>query len=449
MSRVEIEFSRHRDDNSIELVDYDRFKPVLYSNLFVPSYVHSYSLAIEYMKRWFLERFENNEGRKEDIRNGKDSNFFKYVHINGKHMFDDYKRFNKQNVKREKPLCIITPNVETDYNRENLDLYNAGAEIFLRRSNFQKSFFKDYDSKLFLGLQMQELKMQFNFRVKVSTKAQQLDLLEKMKLYFRVGGSSTEYKTGDFVIPKDILLNIAHDKGFTIKDNDIVDTIGFLQYLNSHSQVPILYRLRNITNKIEYYMRISPIVCNIRNLDQLQIDDGETEGQLQNNFNIDMQTELRISVPHFFIYFNETPLTYEFKTDNPGGIGLYTFSQFLINPKNKQGWDTFMNTVYQVDPNQDTIDFGEVFRGTSLHKVILDSIENFISPTSFIDIKVYKESAGEYPEIYSEMDYGSLHLKIQPQPQEEYLYIVVYIDKLYYNIQLEKLTKLSDNNRIQ
>lgn len=449
MSRVEIEFSRNNNSNSIELVDQDKFKPVLYSNLFIPSYVHSYSLAIEYMKRWFLEKFENTNEKKEDIINGKDSNFFKYVHINGKHIFDDYKRFNKQNVKREKPLCIITPNVDMEYNRENIDLYNAGAEIFLRRSNFQKSFFKDYDSKLFLGLQMQELKMTFNFRVRVSTRAQQLDLAEKMKLYFRIGGTISENKTADFIIPKDILLNIANDKGFEIKNNEIVDNIEFLQYLNSHSQVPILYRLRNITNKLEYYMRINPVLCNIRNLDPIQIDDGETEGQLQNNFNIDMQSELRISVPHFFVYFNETPLKYEFKTDNPGGIGLYTLSQFLIQPKNKQGWDAFINTVYQVDINQDEIDFSEVFKNTSLERVIQDDLENYISPESFIDIKVYKEMAGEYPEIYSEMNYTNMHLKVQPQPQEEYLYIVIYIDKLYYNEKIEKLTRLSDNNRIQ
>lgn len=445
MSRVEIEFTRN---NSVVFENKDRFGAVLYSNLFIPSYVHSYSLAIEYMKRWFLEKFETSKN-KESILNGGESNYFKYVHINGKHLFDDYKSFNKQNVKREKPLCIITPNVEFDYNRDNIDLYNAGADILLRRSSYEKSFFKDYDSKLFLGLQLQEMKMNFNFRVKVSTRAQQLDLVEKMKIYFRQGGSSTEYKTADFVLPRDILLNIAHDKGFEIKNNEIVDTIGFLQYLNSHSQVPIVYRSRNITNKMEYYMRINPITCNIRNLDNLQVDDGEQEGQLMTNFNIDMQTELFISVPHFFVYFNETPLTYEFKLDNPGGIGLYTFSQFLIQPKNRLGWDAYINTVYQISPNEKEIDFSGVFQNTLLHQVILDDLEHFISPKSFIDIKVYKESAGEYPEIYSDMNFSNLHLTVQPQPQEEYLYIVIYIDKLYYNEKVEKLTRLSNNNRIQ
>ena len=38
----------------IPMTDYDKFKPILYNNLFVPSYVHGFSLAIEYMKEWFL-----------------------------------------------------------------------------------------------------------------------------------------------------------------------------------------------------------------------------------------------------------------------------------------------------------------------------------------------------------------------------------------------------------
>ena len=145
----------------VPMTDPDKFKPVLYNNLYVPSYVHGFSLAIEYMKEWFLKYLP-------DIN-------FKYIHINGKHMFDDYKRFNNQNIKREKPCLIITPTVDYEYNRDNRDLYQAPADIFLRRSDWQRSFFKDNDNKLYLAMQMQGLRMQFNFRVKVSTRAEQLD----------------------------------------------------------------------------------------------------------------------------------------------------------------------------------------------------------------------------------------------------------------------------------
>ena len=64
--------------------DFFEYKPQLYRNLAMPSYVHGYSLAIEYMRSWFLSHF--------------DKNFFKVVHVNGKHVLDDWKHFNNYNI---------------------------------------------------------------------------------------------------------------------------------------------------------------------------------------------------------------------------------------------------------------------------------------------------------------------------------------------------------------
>ena len=310
-------------DNPRRLVpmkDQNKFKPVLHNNLYVPSYVHGFSLAIEYMKEWFLKYLP-------DIN-------FKYIHVNGKHMFDDYKRFNNQNIKREKPCLVITPTVDFEYNRDNLDLYQAPADIFLRRSDFQRSFFKDFDKELYLGMQMQNLRMQFNFRVKVSTRAEQLDLKEKMNLRFRIGATQAEERSADFVVPMELLINVAHDAGFKVKqfekcDNSYVFSEGleyfiinngkfmninvtkdtfnsmvntglyvrclptieepmkFLEYLNTHSLIPFSYKLRAISNHPEYYIRLSDLYCHISTRDHLSLDDGEREGMLDNNFNID------------------------------------------------------------------------------------------------------------------------------------------------------------------
>ena len=60
---------------------------------------------------------------------------------------------------------------------------------------------------------MQNLRMQFNFRVKVSTRAEQLDLKEKMNLRFRIGATQGEYRSADFVVPMELLVNIANLEG--------------------------------------------------------------------------------------------------------------------------------------------------------------------------------------------------------------------------------------------
>ena len=439
--RVEVSISHIQGKDSIEIKDYDRFEALLYNDLYVPSYVHSYSLAIEYMKKWFESKF--------------DKRFFKYQHVNGKHLFDDYKRFNKQNIVREKPLYIVTPNPEFDYDRESLDLYMAPPDIFLKRSDYQRSFFKDYQRQLYLGFQMKELKMTFNFRVKVSTRAQQLDVAERMNLIFRIGATQTEYITGEYVIPREIMIAIAIDSGFEVEKGQIKNPTLFLQYLNSKSDIPIIYKLRNINNQLEYYMRLKDVYCNIWTTNKLQLDDGERIGMIDDNFNIDMEVTLRMAIPHFFVYFHEKPLTYKIPlTEKPYEegkpiVGLYTLSQFKINPTNEYGWNTKINTTYQLDPGESIIDISPILNGTELDTVITDELKNYRSPQSFIDIKIYKEVAGEYPIIDIDIDWENRSIRLNNVPKDkEYIYIVIYIDTLYFNQRILDLKKIESGNRI-
>lgn len=74
--------------NSITGLQVDR----LYKALSIPSFVHGYSLAIEYIKSWFLGKFKEF---------GFPDNYFKTVYINGKHVLDDWKYFNKDNIKKK------------------------------------------------------------------------------------------------------------------------------------------------------------------------------------------------------------------------------------------------------------------------------------------------------------------------------------------------------------
>ena len=460
----------------VTMIDKDKFKPVLHNNLYVPSYVHGFSLAIEYMREWFLKYLP-------DVN-------FRYIHVNGKHMFDDYMRFNNQNIKREKPCLVITPTVDFEYNRDNRDLYQAPADIFLRRSDFQRSFFKDSKRNIYLGMQMQGLRMQFNFRVKVSTRAEQLDIKEKMNLRLRIGATQGEYRTADFVIPMELMINIAHDAGFKIKqfqkcdsssvfsegleyfvlngDNympynvtaerfknlvnnkglytkclpSIEEPMEFLEYLNKHSLIPFSYKLRAISNRPEYYIRLSDLYCHISTLDHLNVDDGEREGMLDNNFNIDFQAELDIPVPHFFVYYTEEYLKFNLEVVDKANYGFYTVTQFIIPDKNSIGWDTFINTEYLADPHESEIDMSPLFIGTRLGKVIESTLSKFISPDSFIDIDIFIDNCGRIEKIYSEMEYSTLKLKLQEFDQQQMLYIIIYVDKQYMNEELLTIEKL-------
>ena len=58
----------------------------------IPSAIHGYSLGIEYIRDWLLDTFPKD--------------FFKTVHVGGKHVYADYRKFNR-NIQQQTTLCIF------------------------------------------------------------------------------------------------------------------------------------------------------------------------------------------------------------------------------------------------------------------------------------------------------------------------------------------------------
>ena len=57
---------------------------------------------------------------------------------------------------------------------------------------------------------MKEIKMDFGFKVRVNTRAEQVDTFNKMELRFRNGATQSEYLSMDYHVPKYIILDIAN-----------------------------------------------------------------------------------------------------------------------------------------------------------------------------------------------------------------------------------------------
>lgn len=397
--------------------DFFTYRPKLYRNLVLPSYVHGYSLAIEYMKKWFVDKFPKD--------------YFKVIHINGKHVLDDWKHFNNYNIVREKPMLAIVPTIDYDYDRETLDTYLADPKLLLARSDFQQSFIKDYESMTFLYVQMRALKMNFTFKVRVNTRAEQLDLFNRMELWFRIGATQHEYLNADFHIPYDIMLNIAEANHFDIKDNKIVNVFEFVNYLNSHSDLPIIYKMRAINQKPEFFMRVTGMYTHIATRDKISLDDGEKSGKLDTNFHLEMQATLTIPIPHFYAYFAQIPTSHTIAVnENKQGIGIYSINNFEIPPENKLGWGRIVFTSYLCEKGEKQIDISSILMsGGNVTEAIKYYIEKGVSPNSFLDIKIYRSDDKEKLVPFY-MDYYDFNLHLNnPMEREEAVDIVIYADK--------------------
>ena len=234
----------------------------LLSSLVVPSNIHALSISVEYMKKWFLSKFHQDYFKPESI------------YIDGKHIFDDMRRFDKTKViKRTNPALGIFPVPDYTYDRETIDQSLGGLDIYIRRSNYEDSFFKDYDNKLFIQSRFEANLINFTFKVRLDTRAQQIDLFKFMKLAFRVGATQGEYIDMDFHVPLTLMLQLAYDAGFEIDlDNQgIINNIEFLGYLNKRSEVPFLYKLRCINGRDEYFIRIEGLYTHIKATDIISI----------------------------------------------------------------------------------------------------------------------------------------------------------------------------------
>lgn len=419
----------------IHKYDYDKREQIdlLYKSLSIPSEVHGYSLGVEYMKDWFLERCPKN--------------FFKTIYINGKNVMDDFRRFNKEKIMTiEKPALAIIPSINTSYNRDTVDLELGGRDVLTRRSaRYHDAFIQDSDNNIFLGIVLKQLEMPFTFRMRFNTRAQQLDFANYLKMSHRIGATQKHFLSLDFHIPTDIILAIAENRKFTIKDGKVVDIVGFLKYLNSHSYLPIIYKLRTINGNSEFFVKVDKAYTHISCLDELNLDDGVRTGHLDTNFHIEMNAVLKMIVPNYYFFYSKKLLDKTYDEATSSVEALYTYRSIEPPEKNEKGWEQYLSTEWE-EPERyiDTIKFEELLTGGDMINVIKHTISTGISPSIFLDIQLYCENR----KIDTYIDWENLEIVVNQQMKEDTSKITIYIDKLYYNEQLV-VVKNSLKSRIQ
>ncbi len=417
-----------------------RFEKItnLYASLALPSYVHGYSLGIEYMYNWFKSKFPDD--------------FFKGgIYIDGKHVLDDYKRLNdhymKNIIKGENPRARMAPLVEYDWDREGIDLYQGPAQVYLRRSKYEDSFFKDYERGLFLGMKTREMRMNIGFKVRLNSRSQQLDTYNRMELFCRNGATQYEYISVDFHIPKYIMLSIADKAGFKIENSQVVDIIEFIQYLNKHSDIPFLFKIRAINQQPEFFIRINKLYTHISVRDKLVLDDGEREGKLDINYGIEMATILDMPIPHYFSYYSAEKLTTDVKVieSNEGCVAIYSINTVDIPDYDENNWNLAAVTAYQVDENDQDIDISSIFGGDNiLSRAIRHDLTLGVSPDKYIDIKLFRDDdIAKIPEY--KIDWKNMKIDFKYPQEEQMLDIAIYYDRNYINELEIELGKYKEN----
>jgi hypothetical protein len=290
---------------------------------------------------------------------------------------------------------------------------------------------------MFLGFVPRAMRMNFNMKVRVNSRSQQLDVFNKMEINFRVGATMSEYISVDFHVPKSIILNIANKAGFKIKNGEVIDIIEFLQYLNRHSEVPFLFKLRAINQQPEYFIRIDELYTHIINKDKLQLDDGERDGKLDFNFHVEMNPILEMPVPYFYAFYAGEPYMVDFEVNgtNPDNISkpLYSINLIDIPRVDEHGWHQGCLTDYMCDDGDTEIDISTLFAGNNvLNKAITHDLTMGVSPSKYINIKIYRD-LDMYREVFFDIDWVNKKILFKEPEKEQYLHIAIYVDREYIN----------------
>lgn len=409
-------------------------------NLAIPSTMHSYSMCVEFAKRWFLSRFDGLFGR----------DFFKEdaIYIDGTYIFDNFRKFTMDDLlKRPKPTLAITPNIDLNFNRDMVDSSITGIDQYIKRSRLEKAFFKDTIRDLYMLCTMESIQTTFNFKVRVSTLAQQIDLYKIMMKAFRVGYTEGTYMDLDFHVPYDMMMNLATDAGFEIVDNKIVDVNSFVIYLNSHSELSFLYKFRGVNGKDEFFIRMKDLYIHTR-ISDIDRDQGERKNQINTNFMIEMNTTVTFPSMQFYMYFTEhryRVVETELSDSNLESLGIFSIRLTKVAPRNEKGWDVVVTSDIDepdhtrlLEVNLNDLFLDNLGREGDILKVINYNRKNFINSSIFLDLKLYNYG---YEVVSYDMDWNTLDLKINIPLPHDITTLAIYIDKAYMHGVLQQIEK--------
>lgn len=423
-----------------------RSAKTLYRSISIPSVSNAYAQCIQFAKEWFLSKFN------------KDT--FKSIYVEGKYAMNE-QMFVDPNaiIVRDKPALAVVPNITMDFNNDNVDMYQYGTDLYQPLGPSKDSFFKDPTRNVYLGIAMETLLVGFTYRIKVETRAQQMDMYKYIQLACRVGNTTGEEVDLDFHIPYELMIQIAMDLEYDVdfSDNDeypkIRELSNFLSYLNTHSTLPFVYKYRGVNGKNEFFIRMQRMYVHIRSND-LSNDDGERQGHLNNNFGIELGIEIRFPAPKFYAYYsnNEHKINTIFSAfRQPQGVAtmFYTFKGVPIPDVNARGWYKYLETTYEEDSidyqeKPLVIDFSGLLHEDELGEAISCCIKQGISPTIFLDFILV--NGGEV--ILGSMDWDTMVFTSKLPPRSQGTYIGIYVDMEYVN-QYIMLTSHGSKNRIQ
>ena len=321
--------------------------------------------------------------------------------------------------------------------------------MLLRRSRFDGTFFSDMSecNSKHLQIMFKTILMNFTFKMRLNTRAEQLDLFEFIKIVHRAGYTETQNLTLDIHVPKEIIAEIANDQGFEVDENLNVDKpLDLLRYLNAHSYIPFVYKLRCANGNNEFFIKVPNCVAHIRS-EMPSMDDGERQNTMLTNYTIDFNVEIEMTAPYSYTYYSQCEQTFinTRPTNSDGMIAVMRAIKTDVPELDEHKWKLASTTEYMVDESDlgtcIDIDFTDLFKGSDIEQLIKHANYIRINPSVFINIKLFNDGI----EREYHMDWSTLICHMKLSCENITTVIGIYLDMDYVNNTLAQLQDLTSS----
>lgn len=409
------------------------------TSVILPSQQQAFAVCTEVILQWFLDKYPEK--------------FFNSVYVDGSHSFDEFRKLSKinQQMRKTNPLLALVPNIDPSYNRDWIDS-TPEIPMLLRRSRFEGVFLSDvqHNKGLHLQLIFKTIKMNFVFKMRLDTRGQQLDMMEYIKVKHRAGWSETLTKDMDIHVPKAIISQIAFDNAFDLSEGgNPKNPMEVLNYLNTHSVIPFMYKLRCATGNDEYFIKVPDCTVHIKS-EIPSMDDGERNNSISTNYNIEFPLEVEMTAPYCYTYFSQKE-DHRYLNSNPyitnaNMVSIMQAALTVIPKEDMNHWALLTTTEYGVDEcdigKPLDINFKELFAGTDIGMVLDYTQKIALSPALFLNFILFNDSK----QLEYTMDWGTVTAHIENGIAVDRTIIGIYVDMKYVNDTIIFIKELDTNS---
>ena len=413
----------------------DTNKPTKYIQL-MNSAAHTYGNAITFIQKWLIDLFPK--------RDDGDS-VFRTVHVSSKLAHKQIRSSTHEMYKKNKPMMIIRPRVEF-----NDDRFLRGTPLtdrmIMDQMNFGVSglneFFFDRDNRLAIKYQLNRTVMYADVTLIFSTLMQQLNYATYIKNAISLGHPFDLRTCFESLLSLEMMAMVSEISGIPIKDSN-GSVCNFLDYMNAHTLGPVTYKLQGSTQTQEFY-RYYPVTIDTM-IDSIDVDDGERNGQITDNYQIRFSIRMEFFTTGFYYIFNDNihKIKHPVFSEDSAIIPIYTDVLLKEDLDLALGWNLYTRFSCRLEKIHDSIDI-ESMLNQSIKAAIKYHVVEHIPMNEMIDIKIRRQ--GDYINQGRDfiIDYDKLAIKFNNTEFGFFTYTVfICINIEYINDLIRKLFKLS------